>query len=382
MRRGADVVVIGGGVNGCSTAYHLARMGCRNVVVVEKDQVASGASGRCPGGFRHQWGTRANILLMAASIRMFTQLQQELDFPGDLEVRQNGYLFLAYTEQGMEQFKANARLQQSLGIPVELLEPSQARELVPRLVADGLLGGSFCPWDGRANPFLVTHAYARAAIRLGVEINTDTTVIGLTTSDAGITGVVTDRGMIETSRVVCVAGAHSTGIASMVGVDLPIHPLRRQAIVTERVGQSGWPVLMSLHHGVSCFQARDGGLIAGIGSPWDVKEFDVTHSRQSAVRAAKGWAQLAPVLGEIRVLRSWGGLYDMSPDAHPIMGPVPGVEGFHVAAGFSGHGFMMGPITGKVMAETILGQPISVDISRLEVGRFERGDLVIEPMVK
>jgi sarcosine oxidase subunit beta len=140
---------------------------------------------------------------------------------------------------------------------------------------------------------------------------------------------------------------------------------------------------MSLHHGVSCFQTADGGLVAGIGTPNDPRgEYTVSNSWDAAARVGRAWTQLAPVLTNVKILRVWTGLYDMTPDAHPILAPAPAVEGFWVAAGFSGHGFMMGPITGELMAEMALGEPTSMDISRLDAGRFDRGELVIEPMVK
>jgi sarcosine oxidase subunit beta len=174
MKRGADLVIIGGGVNGCSLAYRLAKADYRDVVVLEKGQVASGASSRTLGGFRHQWSTEADIVLMTASIRMITGLLEELVYPGDLEVRQNGYLFLIDSEQEMERLRRNARLQRRLGIPVEILNSSESRSLVPFLDVDGLVGATFCPWDGRASPCLVTHAYAWAARRLrGADLHRD-----------------------------------------------------------------------------------------------------------------------------------------------------------------------------------------------------------------
>ncbi len=379
MKHSADVVVIGGGVNGCAIAYHLARKGHPDVVVVEKDQLCSGASCRCPGGFRHQWATEADVRLMTASIEMFTQLQEELCPPWDLEVRQIGYMFLLYTEEDVEQYKKNIRLQRSLGIPVQLLSPQDAKSLAPPLQTDGLLAAAFCPWDGRANPWAVTHAYALAAQRLGVQIHTETCVTGITASAGRITGVVTNRGVVQTSRVVCVAGVHSPQIARMAGIEgLPIRPSLREVLITERISRERCPVLMGPM--VGYFQTSHGDVMPELKSP-DVETFDIDSTRRSLKRTAAGWMQVAPVLGRLRVLRSWGGLYDMTPDAHPIIGPMPGVEGFFMAAGFSGHGFMMAPVVGKTMAELILGEPASVDVSDLAAERFERGGQVVEKMV-
>jgi len=379
MKRGAEVVVIGAGVNGCSIAYHLARKGHRDVVIVEKDQVCSEASCRCPGGFRHQWATEPDIRLMTASIRMFTQLQEELDPPWDLEVRQIGYMFLIYSEDELEQYRANVRLQTSLGIPVRLLSPDEAKGIVPMLNTQDLLGAAYCPWDGRANPWLVTHAYALAARRLGVEIYTGTTVTGLVTSDSRVTGVVTDKGVIEASKVVSVVGVHSPEIARMVGIeDLPIRPSLREVLVTERVMRDPSPALMSPL--VGYFQTSNGDVMPGLRPP-DVQTMETRGTRAFHGRTARAWINVAPLLGRIKVVRSWAGLYDMTPDAHPIMGPVPGVEGLYMAAGFSGHGFMMAPITGKVMAEMVLGEATSIDVAAFSAERFRGEGHVVEKMV-
>jgi sarcosine oxidase, subunit beta len=381
MKRSAEAVIIGGGVVGCSIAYQLARRGLRDVVVLERDQVASGASSRCPGGFRHQWATEADILLMKASIEMFISLQEELSFSHDLEVRQIGYMFLIYTEDELAQYERNVRLQRSLGIPVELLSPQDGKSLAPPLNTEGLLAVAYCPWDGRANPMLVTYAYAWAAKRLGVQIDTETEATGvLSRGDGAITGVVTNRGTVETRRVICVAGAHSPAIARMAGIEgIPIRPALREVLVVERVARAPCPALMSPY--VGYFQTRDGDVLPELKSP-DVEKFDYSRTTlRSLKRMAAGWMKVAPVLGDIRVIRSWAGLYDMTPDAHPIVGPVPGAEGFYMAAGFSGHGFMMAPIVGRVMAELILGEPASVDISSLQAQRFSGAGSLVEKMV-
>ena len=379
MKRAAGAVVIGGGVNGCSVAYQLAKKGFRDVVIVEKAQVASAASGRCPGGFRCQWATEADILLMVESIRMFTGLQEELLFPHDLEVRQVGYMFLIFSEDDLEQYKKNVRLQKGLGVPVSVMSPQEAKEMVPSLNVDGMLAATFCPWDGRAGPYYVNHAYAEAASRLGVEIYTETRVVGLNTSESKVTGVVTDRGVIETSKVVCVAGVNSPQIARMAGIeDVPIRPVQREAFITERIVRENTPVLMAPN--VGYFQTPNGDVFPSLRDPENVT-FDPRPTRGFLERSSRGWMQMMPLKGDVRVLRMWAGTYDMTPDAHPIVGPMPGVEGFFMAAGFSGHGFMMAPIVGKTLAETILGERPSVDIAALQAERFSCGHQVAEKMV-
>ncbi len=380
MKHAADTVVIGGGVVGCSIAYQLAKSGQRNVVIVEKSQVASGASGRCPGGFRHQWATEADIRLMTASITMLTGLREDLDSPQDLEIRQYGYLLLAETEDEMEQFRKNVALQRSLGIPVEMLNPQQVTEVAPGLNTDDILGATFCRWDGRASPYLITHAYAAAAKRLGVEINVGTTVTGLRTDGEKIAAVITDHGVIETRQVVCVAGTASRRIAQMVGADVPITPARRQMLIPAAIKQPIWPAILS-HH-VVFFQTPRGDAVYAGGSsgPEDMTESDA-NTRAPYLSTIQAMSRLMPRYNPVKVVRLWAGTYDMSPDAHPIVGPLPGVEGFYMAAGFSGHGFMMAPVVGKVMAEMLIGQQPFVDISDLQAERFQRGGHEAEVMV-
>ncbi|MDD4768333.1 MAG: FAD-binding oxidoreductase [Eubacteriales bacterium] len=377
----AEVVIIGGGISGCATAYYLAKLGVTDIVVIEKDFLASGSTGRCGAGVRQQWGLKMNVLLSKESIKAYETLNEELDTGLDIEFKQEGYLMLAYSEKMVEQYKKNVALQKSLGIEVELITSEEAREIVPYLNTEGLLAATFCPTDGHINPFITTNSYAEAARRLGVRILTFTEVTGIDVEKGRVVAVETTKGKIFTNRVLNAAGGYSREVAAMAGVKLPTHPERHQILVTEAVAPVQGPMVISLHHGIYCQQAPHGSFIMGFGDPNELKEHVITSTWHFLEEMAAKILPLLPPLAELRVVRQWAGLYNMSPDAQPILGEVPQLQGFYNAVGFSGHGFMLGPVTGRLMAELISGRQPHMDISPLSLERFEKGELLREPSV-
>ena len=383
MIKRAAVVIIGGGITGCATAYHLASLGCREVAVVEKDYLAGGATGRCGAGIRQQWGTPLNCILARESLRHFSRLEEELGYPGSIELKQDGYLFLAYTAREWEQLKQNTALQQSLDIPSRLISPREAREIVPHLATEGLLGATFCPTDGYANPFYVTDAYARAAGRLGVKFLKYTAVTGLVTIRSRIKKVKTTAGDISTEALLNAAGPHAAEIASMAGFALPVRPERHEVLVTEPVNPLQGPMVVSLSRRFYCQQTPGGNFIMGQGDPNEPQSFNTRSSWPFLRELARKIYRTFPLLGELRVIRQWAGLYDMTPDAHPILGESDEVNGLFTAAGFSGHGFMVAPATARITAGIILGlgHDYPVDVSMLGAHRFAGGNLNREPAV-
>ncbi|MCL4425677.1 MAG: FAD-binding oxidoreductase [Firmicutes bacterium] len=422
LPRTAEVVIIGGGVNGCSLAYHLAKKGVRNVVLLEKGYLASGGTGRSAAGIRHQFGTEINIRLSTASIRLLEGLQEETGYPGDLELRQGGYLMVAYTESQGTQLKKNIALQNSLGITSRYVSPEEIRAIVPAMNLAGVRGASFYEKDGHANPFHVTFAYAEAAARRGVKIFTytevtgiklrggekDTAVVadsprkkGIQAGDGGWAGyirngdlprlgdrprevmeVVTPSGNIATRTVVNVAGAHGLLIGRMVGLELPITAERHQILVTEPVEPLLRPMIISFDYGTYCKQEPHGGIVMGVGDPEELKGFGVHSSWQFLQEVSAKVTNLLPVLKKVRLVRQWAGLYDITPDSQPILGEAPGIKGFYNIVGFSGHGFMLGPIIGQLMADLIVEEEPAIPVHRvLDLGRFARGELVKEPAV-
>ncbi len=380
MDRIADAVVIGGGVVGASIAYHLALRGLGRIVLVERSYLGAGSTGRCGAGVRQQWGTILNCLLAQESVRMFQRMDEELGYDRSVEFRQGGYLILAYTEREMAQFMKNVELERSLGIPVELLTPAEAKAVAPLLDPRDVLGATYCPTDGHANPFHVTYAYAHAARRLGAEILTGTEVRGIHVKGGRVEAVSCDTGTIATRVVVDAAGPHSAEIAAMAGVDIPFWAERHQILATEPVEPALRPMIISFSRRVYCQQTPHGSFIMGMSDPAEPRGFSTEASWKFLVEVAREVTRILPRVGELCVVRQWAGLYDMTPDAHPILGRTP-VDGLYLACGFSGHGFMLAPVTGRLLAEIICGERPSIDVSGLDLGRFARDELVIEPSV-
>ena len=379
MIKKADIVIIGGGVVGCSIAYNLAKLGAKNIILLEKNTLASGATGRCGAGIRQQFGTKMNCILARESIKIFENLSQELEY--DIELNQGGYLILAYTEKEVNQFKKNIALEQSLNIKARFITVEEAKEIVPPLNTEGILAATFCPTDGHANPFKTNFAYAEAAERLGVKIYTFTEVKEIETENHKIVAVNTDKGKVLTPIVVNAAGGYSGIIGKMVGVDIPVYSQRHQILITEPVNPLFRPMLMSFSRNFYCQQTPHGSIIMGFGDPNERKDGDIGSSWQFAQEMAQKMTAVLPLLKEVSMVRQWAGLYNVSPDAQPILGEHPQIGGFFMALGFSGHGFMLAPITSKLIAELILKERTSLPIDKLDIGRFERGELIHEPSV-
>ncbi|NLS45163.1 MAG: FAD-binding oxidoreductase [Firmicutes bacterium] len=380
MPKNADAVIIGGGVIGTSIAYHLAKKDFGRIILLEKSYLASGSTGRCGAGVRQQWGTKLNCLLAIDSIKAFQRMDEELDYKRGIEFKQGGYLLLAYTQREMDQFIENVRLQKELGVPVSFLTPSEAKQIVPILNTDEMYCATFCPTDGHANPFYVTDAYAAAGERLGVEIHTFTKACEILTESEKVKGVKTNRGTVFTDVVINAAGPYSAVVSKMVDLDIPFYPERHQALVTEAVEPVLGPMVMSFSRRFYCQQTPHGSFIMGMGDPKEKPGFCISSTWQFLIETAEAVTKALPPVGELSVVRQWAGSYDMTPDAHPILGSTP-CEGFYLACGFSGHGFMLAPVTGKLISEIICDEELSIDIHGLDLGRFERGELVIEPSV-
>jgi sarcosine oxidase subunit beta len=381
MLKTADIVIIGGGVVGCSTAYNLAQLGAGKVVVLEKNYLASGSTGRCGAGMRMQWGTETNCLLSRESVKMLSKLPEILGVDIDIEFTQNGYLMPAYNEKMAEQFKANLVLQNSLNIPARWVSPEEALEIVPFLNTRGMLGATYCGEDGHCNPFKVTEAYARAAKNKHVQIYTETEVQGIVTKNGKILAVRTNRGDIHTDTVVNAAGGYAKMVGRMAGIELPIYPERHEILVTEPVEPTMGPMVMSFYHNLYCQQSPHGSFIMGIGHPDEPEGYNTKSSWQFLYEMAEKVVEILPPLARLNIVRQWAGLYDMCPDRTPILGNSPYLTRFYTAAGFSGHGFMISPITGQLMAEMVMGKPTAFPIQMFDAGRFERGELFVEPSV-
>ncbi|MCD6362480.1 MAG: FAD-binding oxidoreductase [Synergistetes bacterium] len=378
MKKNADVVIIGGGVHGCSLAYHLAKKGCKDVVLLEQEYLTYGGTGRSAAGVRHQFGTEINCKLAIYNIQCFENLEEELGYQGTIEFEQGGYLWIAYTESQLEQLKKNVELQNSLGIPSKILSPDEIKEVVPHLNIEDVIGASFCEKDGHVNPFYVTIAYAEAAQRLGVEIYTYTKATGLKMEDGEIKGVYTDKGFISTPVVVNCAGPWGKEIGKWAGIDIPMYSERHQILITEPLERTLNCMILCLDDGSYWKQNPTGGFMLGIGDPHEVKGLKQNASWQFLEEAARKILSKMPILKEVRVVRQWAGLYDITPDSQVILGPTD-VKGFYLNLGWSGHGLQFAPSIGRALSEVILGEEPFIDISPFYIERFKTGKLIPEP---
>ncbi len=381
MRTNADIVIIGGGITGCSIAYNLAKKGVTNIVVLEKRYICSGSTGCCGAGVRMQWGTEMNCRMSKFSTEFYEHANDILEYDGDVEFKQKGYLLIADTEREIAQFKKNVEVQHACGIPSRMLTLAEAKEIVPHLNTDILLGAAFCEKDGFLNPFKTTDAFHRAARRMGVEFNTFTTVTGITVENGRVRAVVTDKGTINTPVVVNCAGGFSHDIAQMAGIDIPVYRERHQILVTEPVEPMQDPMVMAFGLNLYVQQSPHGSFIMGRGDANEPRDGRCTSSWRFLEEMAKTVDNVLPAIGKLRVVRQWAGLYNMTPDRQPVYDKSEQVEGFYMAIGFSGHGFMFGPVTGVVMADMITGSEPRIDASGLRLSRFAEGKLFVEPSV-
>ncbi len=370
MKNKADVVIIGGGINGCSLAYRLAKKGM-DVAVIEKRYLASGATGACGAGIRQQWSTKENALLAIQSVKIFEKLSTELG--EDIEFRQGGYLIAVHDHKEMEQAELNVAMQRSLGLTVDILEPEEITDVVPILDVKGMraIGATFCPTDGHANPFKTTFAYADAARELGAEFFTHTTVTNLTLSQKTIRAVSTDKGAIQTEVVVNAAGIDSKTIAQMVHVRLPLTPFRKEIMATERLKPLFEAMVISFKDGIYFSQQKEGQIVGGIPIPEERGGYKTMPTFAFLQHMSSTMTRYAPILKHVNMLRHWTGFYDVTPDARPILGEVAGVKGFIQCNGFSGHGFMISPMVAQVLAELIAEGRSSDILESLNLSRFK-----------
>ncbi|MEV6662044.1 NAD(P)/FAD-dependent oxidoreductase [Streptomyces nigra] len=372
MTAHASAVVVGGGVIGTGIAYHLARAGVPDVVLVERDELASGSTSKAAGGVRAQFSDELNIRLGARSLEAFARFEQDTGY--DIGLHRVGYLFLLSTPEDVTAFEAAVRLQNSLGVPSRIIDPAEARELSPLISTDGLLAAAYSPDDGHCTPESVVHGYAAAARRHGARILRHTTVTGIERHGDRITGVTTNAGRIATDTVICAAGAWSRAVGAMAGVDLPVEPLRRQIAVTAPVDALPPRLPMTIDFTTSLYFHTEGpGLLLGMSDPDERPGFDTsTHDRWIA-RLADAMRHRAPALLDLRRTGGWAGLYEVTPDHNALIGEATSVSRFLYATGFSGHGFLQGPAVGEVVRDLYLGRVPFVDVSPLSAGRFVAG---------
>ena len=385
----ADVVIIGSGIVGSSVAYHLAEAGCTNVLVIEREaHKGKGSTGKSMGGVRAQFSTPVNIQMSRYSIDFFAHFDEVMGHPADY--RAHGYLFCATNERHLSYLKSNRERQAALGVNnVELVSVEDIAKFVPQLRTDDIIGGTFCPTDGFVDPHSVMMGFMLKARASGVRLWLDSTVTGIEVEqDAGprrVTGVITSRGRVSTRVIVIAAGPWAAEIATMAGSDLPVQPLRRHLLPTEPFDQlpKRFPMVIDMSTGFHFRREGKGILLAWNDAEETIgfkTDFDPAFVEKVLTRAADRVPCLAEA--EVNPRRGWAGLYEMTPDHHAIIGPAPDVQGLYFVNGFSGHGVMHSPASGRIAADLILrGQSDLIEASQLSVERFADGRLLEETAI-
>ena len=370
MKKKADIVIIGGGVNGCGLAYNLAKKGV-NVVVFEKNYLSSGATGACGAGIRQQWSTRENAELSMNSVKIFEKLSKELG--EDIEFRQGGYLIAVHDKEELLQSEKNVEMQKLLGIPVRIISTKEIKEIVPILDIKGMnvIAATFCPTDGHANPFKTTFAYANAARKYGADIFTHTKVTDIKIENKQILEVITDKGSVKTDVVVNAAGVFSKDICDMVKIKIPNTPVRKEIMATERLKPLFDAMVISFKDGIYFSQQNEGQIVGGIPIPEQKPGYKTAPTTSFLHHMSKTLTRYAPILKHVNMLRHWTGFYDVTPDSRPILGETKDLKGFIHCHGFSGHGFMLSPMVTKLLCEYIVDGKTPDILESLNLTRFK-----------
>ncbi len=382
----ADVVIIGGGIVGSSIAWHLSDAGCCRVLLVEREShQGKGSTGKSMGGIRAQFATAVNIQMSLYSIPFYAGFEERLGLPSDY--RPQGYLFVATRPSHLEYLRTNQQLQRSLGLTqVRMVTRDDIVEMVPQLRSDDVLGGSFCPTDGFVDPYSVMVGFTTRSCERGVTLWRSTEVTGITRDKGAVSGVETTRGLVSAPVVVNAAGPWAAQTAALAGVDLPVEPLRRMLVPTEPFDEVSHaiPMVVDMTNGFH-FRPESRGFLLAWNDPEETPgykyDFDPSFIEKVLVRAA----DRVPCFENLAVnpKRAWAGLYEMSPDHHAIIGLVPELPGLFFANGFSGHGVMHAPATGKIVSDLILEGTTRVvdDVKVLSLERFSKGALLHETAV-
>ncbi len=366
---------------GASTAYHLAQAGAEDVLLLERTaHLEDSATSRCAGGVRYQFATEVNIELSKVSLPMLERFKDEIGV--DPLYRMCGYFFVLTDPSDVEAFKGNVEQQHSLGIETEWLDGDEVRRRLPLMQFQDALAGTLHHKDGLADPTSVNMGYLNRAREVGVEIMMETEALGIDVDHGRVTGVQTERGRLSCEHVVNAAGPWARLIGKFAGIDVPIQPIRRQLVTTTPLPEipSDFPFVLDFAQ--SLYFHREGeGLLTGQSNRQQEPGFDQRTDDAWEAKALEAAMARLPLLESAGRLSGWAGLYEVTPDDHPIFGPTS-VDGFWVVAGFSGHGFMHGPVAGKLMSEFILdGQASTVDVSMLDLARFDEGRPIKEYIV-
>jgi sarcosine oxidase, subunit beta len=376
----ADVIVVGAGIMGLATAYHLAKdHGQKRVLVLDAGYLCGGASGRNGGGVRAQWSSEANVRLMQESLQRCKEFAHEHRI--NTWFRQGGYLFLARDDGRAQELAKSAELQRSLGLKTELIDAARAQRIVPQLEPRGVLAATYNAEDAVVFPWPFVWGYAEGARALGVDIHTFCRALALEMSAGKVSGVVTERGSIRAPIVVNACGAHSPALAASIGVELPTKPHRHEICASEPLKPFLGPLVAELGSGLYFSQSTRGEIVGGIGNAKTPEGASQASSVRFLSLYSRALIATCPILSSLKIQRQWAGLYDLSPDHAPIVGPVDEAPGLYLVSGFMGHGFMMAPAVGKRLAHAIVTGETPEPFGAWAHRRFRLGTAVSEAMI-
>jgi glycine/D-amino acid oxidase-like deaminating enzyme len=369
----AEVVIVGGGVMGTSIAFHLAEAGVRDVLLIERDALASGSTSRAAGGVRAQFSDELNIAIALRSLEAFDRFHER---PGnEIDLHKVGYLFLLDREADVRAFERSVALQNEHGVPSRFVELSEVKELSPLAGLDGVIAATFCPIDGHASPEAVVQGYAAAARRYGAVIETACELTAIEVDGDEICAVRTSRGRVETSTVICAAGVWSPAVAELVGLTLPVVAYRREIGFTEPMPGVGRPP-MTIDFTTSFYFHREGeGLLFGMADPAQPPGLDAPRDTEWLEKVVTVAERRAPALCDAGIAGGWSGFYEATPDHNALIGEWSGASRFLYATGFSGHGFLQGPAVGEIVRDLVLDRAPFVDVAPLGVERFSTDSL-------
>jgi sarcosine oxidase, subunit beta len=374
MQQTADVVIIGGGIMGASTAYHLAKRGDTSVVLLESGEMFGlGSTGLNAGGVRYQFATPVNIELSKTSIAMMERFAAEMD--QEVGLRRCGYLFMLDNAADLEQMTRNVALQNAHGVPSKVVSTDEIAALVPEVDLDGIIGGTWCPRDGLVDPNSLLQGYVSNARRLGATLISNAPVTKIDVERGRVLAVHSSAGMIRAKHVVIAAGPWSMQVGALAGIHIPIQPIRRQIAVTAPIPnlRKDFPFVIDFSRALY-FHREGQGLLTGMSNRDEQPGFDTSVDETWRLHHLEQAMERLPLLCDAEICAEWAGLYEVTPDDQPIIGRIPMIEGLYICAGFSGHGLMHGPAAGMLMAEEILdGRAHTIDIDSLRWERFEAG---------
>ena len=373
----SELIIIGGGIVGLYSAYFLAEKGFNDILILEKSYLGSGSTFRCATGIRASFTTEEHIVLLKESINLWKNLSRELGF----YYEQGGYIWLFRNEEQLKAFTEFSKLHNKFGVPTRIISVDEIVEKVPVINPEGLVGGLFDPIAGKASPFETIYALKRELEKRGVKIKTMTEVRKIIAENGRIKGVETVSGTFEADKVLIAAGYGSRELAKTINVDLPLNNVPHHALVTEKFKEAFKPLLIDWTYSAYIVQVQHGNFLMGMDI--EEKPQQPLYQRVDFIpKMARVATRLFPWMRNVNVLRYWTGYYVMSPDRHPIIGPVEEVDGLYIATGFSGHGFMMAPIAGEVVSEWIVdGKPKYRVAENLTLRRIKEGKLIHEKAV-